>query len=178
MPSEEQEQDDLIDPLIDNVPVYDAPQMTHQRRVAFITDVARKIDEYATIAMRYGFVDESDMADYIRKNKELRRAIKEERAIWYSGENSETRARELARRGTAECISEAASIGLNETITPSVRLDAVRTLARIAGMDGAGRAQETYPGAEGAARFSVNIHLGADKTVTIAPATIEPDPEH
>lgn len=177
MPSEEQEQDDLIDPLIDNVPVYDTPQLTHQRRVAFITDVARKIDEYATIAMRYGFVDESDMADYIRKNKELRRAIKEERAIWYSGENSETRARELARRSTAECISDAANIALSETITPSVRLDAVRTLARIGGLDGPGRAQETYPGAEGAARFSVVINIPGRETVSVTP-TIEHDPEH
>lgn len=175
MPSEEQEQDNLLDPLIDATPVV----MSHQQRAAFITDVARKIDEYPTIAMRYGFVDEADMAGYIKSNQELRRAIKEERAVWFSNESAETRARELARRGTAELIPEATNIGLSEITTPSVRLDAIRTLARIAGLDGAGRAQETYPGVEGAARFSVVINLGPDKTVTVAPQpAIEHDPEH
>jgi hypothetical protein len=179
MPSEEEEQDDLIDPIIDATPVFNAiePVMSHARRQAFTTDLARKIDLYPTIAVRYGFVDEQDMAEYLRARPELMRQVKQERAVWFSSENAEIRNRTLAQRATTELIPEAAQIGLNENINPSVRLEALNRLARIAGVDGPGsRAGEGFSNAPDAGgRFSVQIVFsGANRTETISVSPANP----
>lgn len=183
MASEEEDRDGLIDDLIDAVPVLEGTGHTlinNARRAAFVTDLARKIDLYPVIAARWGFIDEVEMADFLKTSPALRRLIKEERAVWFSNENSEVRGRELARRGTVECVPEAVNIALNPEITPSTRLDAIRTCARIAGMDGPGSREAAYAQAEGASRFSVVINFpsaGKTETITVAPPTVSGEPE-
>jgi len=175
MPSEEEDQDGLIDPIIDTTPVFAAtqnePHLSHARRQSFITDLARKIDTYDMIASRYGFTDCDDMGDYLRARPELRRMVKEERSAWFASENAEVRAKVLAQRAATELIPEAAQIGLNENINPSVRLEALNRLARIAGIDGpgTGRGEHFSNAPDAGGRFSVSIVFqNAGKTETIS----------
>lgn len=177
MADEEEERDDLIDPLIDATAVFpaDEPVLNTARRQSFVTDLARKIDPYPLIATRYGFTDEADVADYLRVRPELRRAIKEERAIWFSSENNEVRARHLAQRATVEMIPAAAQIGFNEMLNPSVRLEALQRIARIGGLDGPGSSQPFNNAGDAGGRFSVSIVFSQnpERNATIT-ATPEP----
>lgn len=171
---EETETDDLIDPVVDSTPVLpEIPEMTSAALFAFCNDTAQKIRPYEQIARRYGFVDVVQMASYIESNPMVRRTIKELRSVHFSDGNTETRLRKLTGHAVLAAIPSTADMMFNPRIPESVRIDALKAHARIAGVDGIpASAREAIAAGQAASRFSVQIIFpNAGRTEDIA--TIE-----
>jgi hypothetical protein len=141
---------------------------------AFCNDVAQGIHEYATIAARYYFADTQAVLDYLKTKAAVRKRIKALRAVWQSDDNVEIRVRTLAGHSLLEALPSTSRVMFNEELNPSVRIDAMKAHARIAGLDSPPPAQ-AGGGAVGGNRFSVQIVFSQAGTVeTIKSADLPP----
>ena len=158
--------------------VEDSPQLMQ----AWCTDMAQKIHEYPVIAERYGFEDDQAMFDYLATRPTLRRRIRELRATWESDDNVETRVRRLAGHTVLEALPSTGAIMFNDALNPTVRIDALKAHARLAGIDALPVAAGANAGmGGGGGRFSVQIIFGSTGQVetitTVDKPAKEPAPE-
>ena len=163
-------------------PVEDQPTMSPQVLWAFCVDCAQNIMPYREIALRYGFTDVPQLRDFLVGQEQIRKRIKELRAVWNSDENLETRVKTLAGHAVLAALPGTAQIMLNPRVPDNTRLEAMRDHAKIAGLTsnswGAGKAG---PGGPEGAKFSVNImfsNAGVTERITTVshePETIEGD---
>jgi hypothetical protein len=158
-------------------PVEDQPTMSPQVLWAFCVDSAQNIMPYREIALRYGFLDVPQLRDFLVGQEQIRKRIKELRAVWNSDENLETRVKTLAGHAVLAALPGTAQIMLNPRVPDNTRLEAMRDHAKIAGLTnnswGAGK---TGPGGPEGAKFSVNIMFqNAGKVETITTVSHEPD---
>jgi hypothetical protein len=168
------------------VPVLpDPPEMTSLTLQAFCNDVARQIHSPREIATRYGFSSPKSAKQWIIDRPAVGRAIKELRAIWESEDNLEGRIRAYAQHALLEAAPDNARIMLDPTVHPSVRIDAMKETAKLAGVvGGPGGITRDRNGQVVAAdgRFAVNIIFQSTGQVehisTLAPsgAPDTPDP--
>jgi hypothetical protein len=88
----------------------------------------------------------------------VKRIITELRAIWESGGNLESRIRALAAHALLQASPDNARIMLDTSLHPTIRIDAMKAHAKIAGVDYTPAAARGGGGslAEGA-QFAVNI---------------------
>jgi hypothetical protein len=127
---------------------------------AWCTDMAQQIHDFATIADRYGWDDDKAMLAYMIAHPVICRRIAEQRAVWESDENVIERVRRLAGYTILEALPNTAGVMFDPNNNPSLRIEALKAHARIAGLDGArppegrGAPGETGPTA---AKFSVEI---------------------
>jgi hypothetical protein len=158
-------------------PVEDQPTMSPQVLWAFCVDSAQNIMPYREIALRYGFLDVPQLRDFLVGQEQIRKRIKELRAVWNSDENLETRVKTLAGHAVLAALPGTAQIMLNPRVPDNTRLEAMRDHAKIAGLTnnswGAGKAG---PGGPEGAKFSVNIMFqNAGRVETITTVAHEPD---
>jgi alkylhydroperoxidase/carboxymuconolactone decarboxylase family protein YurZ len=179
----EAELDQLIDPVVDATPALPpAPELPHMNSasmLAFCVDVAQKISPYPLIAARYGFVDEAQMRDYIQDNAVVRFRIKELRSVWFSDMNLQNRVRTLAGHAVLAALPNTAEMMFNDAAAPApVRIDALKTHARIAGVDSlpAAAREGASTGAAEGAKFSVQIVFSGGRVENIATGAPAPGP--
>lgn len=158
-------------------PVEEQPTMSPQVLWAFCVDSAQNIMPYREIALRYGFLDVPQLRDFLVGQEQIRKRIKELRAVWNSDENLETRVKTLAGHAVLAALPGTAQIMLNPRVPDNTRLEAMRDHAKIAGLTnnswGAGKAG---PGGPEGAKFSVNIMFqNAGRVETITTVAHEPD---
>lgn len=151
-------------------PVEDQPTMSPQVLWAFCVDCAQNIMPYREVALRYGFIDVPQLRDFIGTQNQIRKKIKELRAVWNSDDNVESRVKTLAQHAVLAALPGTSQIMLNTRVPDNTRLEALRDHAKIAGLTnnswGAGK---TGPGGPEGARFSVNImfqNAGKVETIT------------
>jgi hypothetical protein len=158
-------------------PVEDQPTMSPQVLWAFCVDCAQNIMPYREVALRYGFIDVPQLRDFIGTQNQIRKKIKELRAVWNSDDNVESRVKTLAQHAVLAALPGTSQIMLNTRVPDNTRLEALRDHAKIAGLTnnswGAGKAG---PGGPEGAKFSVNIMFqNAGKVETITTVSHEPD---
>jgi hypothetical protein len=151
-------------------PVEDQPTMSPQVLWAFCVDCAQNIMPYREVALRYGFIDVPQLRDFIGTQNQIRKKIKELRAVWNSDDNVESRVKTLAQHAVLAALPGTSQIMLNTRVPDNTRLEALRDHAKIAGLTnnswGAGKAG---PGGPEGAKFSVNImfqNAGKVETIT------------
>lgn len=162
----------------------DAPEMSSLALQAFCNDVARQVHTPSEIAERYGFANARAAAAWIKARPPVQRAIKELRAIWESEENLEGRIRAYYAHAVLEAAPENARIMLDPTVHPSVRIDGLKEMSKVAGLVGApggGLVRDkngNLVSTGGAAPFAVNIIFQStgqvESITTVAPP---PPPE-
>lgn len=145
------------------------PETSPMAMTGFCTDVARKIDDADVIATRYGFVDKAHIKAWLGAHPGVTRRIKEERAVWESSGNIETKTRTLAATALTEGIPTHAQIMLNPDVPPGIRIDAFKELAKVAGVSGLAPVARV-PGsggqsADASGRFSVQIVFASENRV-------------
>jgi hypothetical protein len=151
-------------------PVEEQPTMSPQVLWAFCVDCAQNIMPYREVALRYGFIDVPQLRDFIGTQNQIRKKIKELRAVWNSDDNVESRVKTLAQHAVLAALPGTSQIMLNTRVPDNTRLEALRDHAKIAGLTnnswGAGKAG---PGGPEGAKFSVNImfqNAGKVETIT------------
>jgi len=178
---EERADQEVINGVVDATAVLDqVPSFTPQVLYAFCTDVAQNVDTYATIAIRYGFTDVAQMADFLRDQHVIRRRIKEYRAIWESDENVQERIKKLSGHAVLAALPTTARIMLDPNQPAQTRLDAVKQHSIMAGSQATGNgAAAQGSGGPQAAKFSIQImfaNSGKTETfTTIKAEPVEPD---
>jgi hypothetical protein len=178
---EERADQEVINGVVDATAVLDqVPSFTPQVLYAFCTDVAQNVDTYATIAIRYGFTDVAQMADFLRDQHVIRRRIKEYRAIWESDENVQERIKKLSGHAVLAALPTTARIMLDPNQPAQTRLDAVKQHSIMAGSQATGNgAAAQGSGGPQATKFSIQIMFAnAGKTetfTTIKAEPVEPD---
>ena len=159
-----------IDAIVDQVEVLDPDFSDPRLLFAFIQDVAQKIHKPEVIAKRYGFSNVPHMVGFIADNLEIRKKIKTFRAIWESDGSLEERMKALVGHSLIESIPENAMILFDKAAPAQTKLDAIKTFARLAGMDGAG---QNGKGAATGQQFVFNLMLGGKSrtfTTVVDPA--------
>ena len=170
-----------INDLVDSTPVLhvvgetEPPEMSAQVLMSFCVDVAQNVHTFAQIARRYGFESVGQMGEFINGNYNIRRRIKELRAVWESDDHVQERVRKLAGHTVLAALPETARIMLNPRLPDATRIDALKQHAAIAGMNAhGGHAAGGANGRSDAAKFSVNIMFaGSGRTETITATAIE-----
>lgn len=158
----------------------DQPDMNSLTLQAFCNDVARQIHTPGELARRYGFASPRAARDWIDKRPPVHQMIKTIRAIWESEDNVENRIRAYAHHALLEAAPSNAQIMLDPSIHPTVRIDAMKETAKIAGLTGAPglvRNKDGTISAPGAAPFAVNIifqNAGHTESFTAARQDKEP----
>jgi hypothetical protein len=174
---DEDEQDDVIDPLVDSMLVLsEDPEMTSATLFAFCNDIAQKVHTYETIARRYGFADPDHMGEYLASHLSITAKIKELRSVYFSDVSTELRLRKLAGHAVLSALPSTADMMFNTKAPESVRIDALKAHARIAGVDGipAGARDAAAASAAQASRFSIEILFASNgrmETIT----TLQPN---
>lgn len=139
------------------VVVADAPQLSPLALQSFCNDVARRIHTAEEIATRYGFASKLAAREFIESRPAVRRIIQELRSIWESENNLEGRIRAYAGHALLEAAPDNAKIMLDPSVHPTVRIDAMKAHAKIAGVDALPAAARGEGGVVGQAPFAVNI---------------------
>jgi len=176
--SEERADQEVINGVVDATSVLaEVPAFTPQVLYAFCTDVAQNVHTYAQIALRYGFVDVAQMAEFLRDQHVIRRRIKEYKAVWESDTNVRERIRELSGHAVLAALPTTAQIMLDAKQPANTRIDAVKQHAIMAGAQasGIGAAAAGAGGGPSAARFSIQIMFAnSGKTETFTTIQAEP----
>lgn len=176
--------DPRVHAVIDATPVIDGPSTDPRMSAAmlhvFVNDLAQGIKTHKEIATRYGFQDLQHLFVYLQRHPEVRRRIKEHKAIWESDDAVELRIKKLAAISLLDALPQTTNIMNDELHPPAIRLDALKAHARIAGVDTTGapkeRGGELGGGAVGG-RFSINIVFpNAGKTETFTTVRTDPPP--
>jgi hypothetical protein len=174
----EAEQDAVVDPVVDATRVLPKePDLPSATLFAFCVDIAQKIHPYPLIATRYGFLNDTEMANYIQAHPAVRSRIKEMRSVWFSDANVETRLRKLAGHAVLAALPSTADIMFNPRASEAMRIDALKAHARIAGVDGlpAAAREGTGGAGDGAGKFSIQIVFpNAGKTENINTIDVMP----
>lgn len=124
---------------------------------AMCNDVAQKIHPVEELAARYGLPDGESLVRYLKAHPPLLQRIKELRAIWESGGAIESRTRTLACHTALYGLPDVGAVLFDKVTPQSIKLETLKVLARIAGIDGLPPAQKGDPGLGG--HFSVIINL-------------------
>jgi hypothetical protein len=139
----------------------DPPEMSSLALQSFCNDVARQIHTPEEIAERYGFSSARAALQWVSDRPAVRRAIKELRAIWESEDNLQMRIQAYYGHALLEAAPDNAKIMLDPTIHPSVRIDAMKEAAKLAGVVGGPSAARNKDGSvisDGVIKpFAVNI---------------------
>lgn len=144
---------------------------------AWMNDVAQNIIEYPDIAERYDFPSEAAMTKFIKDNPEIRRRLKQLRAIWQSDDNVEVRTRVLAGYAVLEAIPHTSQVMYDPTATSAAKLEALKAHARIAGLDGMpSHAKDVIGGASVGGKFSINF-IFSDRVEKITTLEARPEPQ-
>lgn len=187
--ADEEAEEISINEVVDATPVIVPPQaadeqptMSPQVLWAFCVDSAQNIMPYREIAQRYGFTDVPELRDFLLAQDQIRRRIKELRAVWNSDDNLEERIKKLAGHAVLAALPGTAQIMLNPRVPDSTRMESMRDHAKIAGVfNNAWSRGGAGPNGGEAGRFSVNImfqNAGRVETITTVshePETIEGD---
>lgn len=153
------------------------PELSPLALQAFCNDIARQIHPAAEIAARYGFADKRAARDWIDARPAVKRVIKELRAIWESEANLEGRIRAYAGHALLEAAPTNAQIMLDPTVHPTIRIDAMKAHAKIAGVDTLpAAARDGGGGVPGNAPFAVNI-IFQQAGMVESIATVRPPPK-
>jgi hypothetical protein len=174
---EERADQEVINGVVDATSVLaEVPAFTPQVLYAFCTDVAQNVHTYAQIALRYGFVDVAQMAEFLRDQHVIRRRIKEYKAVWESDTNVRERIRELSGHAVLAALPTTAQIMLDAKQPANTRIDAVKQHAIMAGAQASGiGAAAGAGGGPSAARFSIQIMFAnSGKTETFTTIQAEP----
>jgi hypothetical protein len=115
-------------------PVEEQPTMSPQVLWAFCVDCAQNIMPYREVALRYGFIDVPQLRDFIGTQNQIRKKIKELRAVWNSDDNVESRVKTLAQHAVLAALPGTSQIMLNTRVPDNTRLEALRDHAKIAGL--------------------------------------------
>lgn len=162
---------DATPPLV----VPEPPELSPLALQAFCNDIARQIHTPVEIAARYGFASKRQARDWIDARPPVKRIIRELRSIWESETNLESRIRAYAGHALLEAAPDNARIMLDPTVHPTIRIDAMKAHAKIAGVDVLPAASREM-GTPGNAPFAVNIIFSqAGRVESIA--TVRPDRE-
>jgi hypothetical protein len=176
--AEERADQEVINGVVDATSVLaEVPAFTPQVLYAFCTDVAQNVHTYAQIALRYGFVDVAQMAEFLRDQHVIRRRIKEYKAVWESDTNVRERIRELSGHAVLAALPTTAQIMLDAKQPANTRIDAVKQHAIMAGAQasGIGAAAAGAGGGPSAAKFSIQIMFAnSGKTETFTTIQAEP----
>jgi hypothetical protein len=182
MDATEDEEEASVNTVVDATaiitpPIDEQPTMSPQVLWAFCVDSAQNIMPYREIALRYGFMDVPQLRDFLVGQEQIRKRIKELRAVWNSDENLETRVKTLAGHAVLAALPGTAQIMLNPRVPDNTRLDAMKEHAKIAGLTNNSWGKgSTSPGGPEGAKFSVNIMFqNAGKVETITTVSHEPD---
>lgn len=159
-----------LDAILNGTAVITAPDLPVETSELvlhnFIEDVAQAVHTPETIAGRYGFRDAAAMVAWIGEHPKIRQRIKIHRSVWESDDHVEARIKKLAAHSILESLPTTSSLMLDTSVSPNVRVDAMRAHARLAGMDQAGPAG----GGSGpvGAGFQVNFHFsdGSKQAIT------------
>lgn len=178
MSDETELETEQIDAAVDTTNILTGvPEMSTMAFFAFCVDTAQQIHTYAEIAKRYGFIDAAAMRDFLVNHPQILRKIKELRAVWQSDDNLETRLRKLAGHSVLEAMPDTAAVMFDKAVTPSVRLDALKAHARIAGVDGLPPVgKDGTPMGGSGPKFSVSIvfsRAGKVETMSLEPSPPE-----
>jgi len=183
-PDEEERADqEVINGVVDATPVLaEVPAFTPQVLYAFCTDVAQNVHTYAQIALRYGFTDVAQMADFLRDQHVIRRRIKEYKAVWESDDNVQERIRKLSGHAVLAALPSTAQIMMDMKQPAATRIDATKQHAIMAGAQSTGNAAAGMAGSgPQASKFSIQIMFASSgKTetfTTIQGAGVKHDPE-
>lgn len=166
--------EDEIDRLVDSVPMLppDEPELNAQVLAQFIEDHGAKIDEVEDIRKRYGFPTGDSMLEFMRRRPEVMRRIKERRTLREGTASAPERARERAGIILDETIHIAGAIILNPSTPVPQKLDAFKTVAKIAGADG-GSSTVKDGGGAGGKPFALQIVFSGAPPKTISGVAIE-----
>jgi hypothetical protein len=180
----EDEEEASVNEVVDTTPIItppidEQPTMSPQVLWAFCVDCAQNIMPYRELSMRYGFIDVPQLRDFLTSQDQIRKRIKELRAVWNSDENLETRVKTLAGHAVLAALPGTAQIMLDPRKPDSVRMDAMKEHAQIAGLRSTGWGKGAGgPGGPEGGRFSVNIMFqNAGRVETITTVAHEADTE-
>lgn len=141
----------------------------HVNMTLLADECAKKLWRFDTIAERFGVTLEQLLM--ISQKPAFKKMVAIQRALWEGADNAKTRAQTYYQTGVALGAASIVSMIQDPSKTDTVRLEANKQSAMIAGMIGGGRGDGT---GGGAASFAVNIHLGGrTETMTISQPTID-----
>jgi hypothetical protein len=124
---------------------------------ALSRELARKIHPPEALIRRFGLTREQLVL--LCSHQPFQRMVAVERAAWRGTDNAGERAKQYHREGQAHAASEIVSLILDRKLPASVRIDAAKLSAKIAGIDGEPRNDRNNMYAAGTP-FAINIHLG------------------
>jgi hypothetical protein len=140
----------------------------------FTDDIARNIHEPEAIAARYGLTPDQAVAFCARP--EITKLLRLKRSIWESDGNIPERFRTYCQVGLLEASPKILSMLQDDSVLPAVRVDLVKTLTKVCGMEPAPIRQGDFAPAPSGPTFSVNI-MFSGRTETISTTVIEPEEE-
>lgn len=158
-----------VDEVIDRATI-DLDNATIQR---LCYDLAQRIHEPATIARRYGLVDEGGLRRWLGAHPQVVVHTKKMKALLDSDMGTEERTRLKALYATEDLIIPMAVLAQDPNVTATQRIDAFKQLNRVAGVDGPGAAgKNDVPGASGPS-LVVNFHFSGGRTETLSTTVVE-----
>lgn len=167
-----------LDALLDGpapTPVVEPHVLENVLLDRFTTDIARRIFPPDEIARRYGMTGKKliEAVSIPAVNK----IVRTKRAVWESDTNATERIRQLSQIGMLEVMPDVFELISNPETPTALRLDALKTMSRVAGVDGPGaQPRQGDVAAAPGTRFEVNIHLGGGRIETIT--STAPEIEH
>ena len=131
----------------------------------FVDDIARDIHDPEAIAARYGLTPRQGIMLLARP--EVTKLLQLKRAIWDSDANAPERFRAYCQTGLLEASPKILSMLQDDNILPAVRVDLVKTLTKVCGMEAPpARSGDQLLGPSGPT-FSVNIMFsGGTESIT------------
>ena len=145
-----------------------------------VEDVAQKIHEPATVAKRYGFSSAQHMVNWLKTHPEVCRRIKARRAVWESDSGLEERLRTYAGHAALEALPSTGHMAIDKQVPAATRLDALKALSRMAGVDGIPAGAKGAPGGTGG-NFVINFSFAGGKAsfsgTTVVAETVPDAPD-
>jgi hypothetical protein len=164
-----------IDTIVDRVIVLnDNPDLDDALILRLQFDLAAKIHDYNEIAIRYGLGTDDRLFFYLARHPDIVAGVKKMKAMFESEHGVEGRIRLKAMEATERLVAPIANLALDGKVNAQQRIDALKQLSRIAGVDGLSGGKDAK-GLPGGAAFVLNMFFDETPTRFLGTAVINPD---